>query len=177
MYPLSPTSLPYISLMNCLSSKGLRSSIALCECETQQFASLVADKMQLKAIEPSHRAATSLGKTSKNFMLADSLIFAHTQRRAVHEAYACAFTTKLCSEKCEQGQQAYLLKLSEPIVRNHFWEHIFHIATHFVEVEMLETSVVRRMEQNHNQHDLRHRHFAITMVVSLFSVGLFYALG
>ena len=33
---------------------------------------------------------------------------------------------------------------------------------------MLETSVARRMEQNHNQHDLRHRHFAITMVVSLF---------
>ena len=92
-------------------------------------------------------------------MLADSLIFAHTQKRAVHEAYACAFTTKLCSEKCEQGLQAYLLKLSEPIVRNHFWEHIFHIATHFVEVEMLETSVARRMEQNHNQHDLRHQHF------------------
>ena len=42
---------------------------------------------------------------------------------------------------------------------------------------MLETSVARRMEQNHNQHDLRHRHFAITMVVSLFSVGLSYAFG
>ena len=81
------------------------------------------------------------------------------------------------SEKCEQGLQAYLLKLSEPIVRNHIWEHIFHIATHFVEVEILETSVARRMEQNHNQHDLRHRHFAITMVVSLFSVGLSYAFG
>ena len=63
------------------------------------------------------------------------------------------------------------------IVRNHIWEHIFHIATHFVEIEMLETSVARRMEQNHNQHDLRHRYFAITMVVSLFSVGLFYAFG
>ena len=32
---------------------------------------------------------------------------------------------------------------------------------------MLETSVAIRMEQNHNQHDLRYRHFAITMVVSL----------
>ena len=59
-------------------------NVALCECETQQFATLVADKMQLKPI--------------------------------------------------------------------------FHISTHFVEVEMLETSVVRR-------------------VVSLFSVGLFYAFG
>lgn len=104
MYPLSPHKLTIYILNELFVFQRLTVvNIALCECETQQFATLVADKMQLKPVEPSHRAATSLGKTSKNFMLADSLIFAHTQRRAVHEAYACAFTTKLCSEKCEQG--------------------------------------------------------------------------
>ena len=42
---------------------------------------------------------------------------------------------------------------------------------------MLETSVAIRMEQNHNQHDLRHRHFAVTMVVSLFRPGCSMHLG
>ena len=85
MYPPSPHKLTIYILNELFVFQRLTViNIALCECETQQFATLVADKMQLKLI--------------------------------------------------------------------------FHIATHFVEVEMLETSVVRR-------------------VVSLFSVVLFYAFG
>ena len=51
----------------------------------EEVALLVADKMQLEAVEPSHRALTALGKPFEHLVEMDSLIPADTQRRAVHE--------------------------------------------------------------------------------------------
>lgn len=59
--------------------------------EVEQFAHLVADKMELEAEKPSHGAFPALGDAFENLVNVNALVFAHTQRRTVHEADASAF--------------------------------------------------------------------------------------
>ena len=47
--------------------------------------------MELEAEKPSHGAFPALGDAFENLVNVNALVFAHTQRRTVHEADASAF--------------------------------------------------------------------------------------
>ncbi len=65
----------------------------------QQFTLLVADKVQLESEEPSHGTLAPLCNTLESLLNVNPLIPAYSQRSAVHETYACAFSKQHLLDK------------------------------------------------------------------------------
>ena len=59
--------------------------------EIQYFALVIADQMQLEAVEPTQRAFAALGYAFENLVHMYALIATYTQQGAVHETDACTF--------------------------------------------------------------------------------------
>ena len=90
--------------------------IASCEDEVQDLTTLVADEVELEAVEPTHRALAHLGILLEHFVALDPFVVAHRHACAVDEAYACAL-----AEAAELEEEHHLyghpcLKFHEPVV-------------------------------------------------------------
>ena len=91
MYPLSPTSLPFIKSMKTLYPKGLRSSISPGVIKVEKLSFLIANQVQFESEELTHRAFSSLGYAFENFVNMYSSVLTDTQWCTVNKAYARAF--------------------------------------------------------------------------------------
>lgn len=146
--------------------------IARREHEIQEVALLVADEMQLEAVEPSHRALAALGKSFEHLVDMDSLIPADTQGCAVHEAdaRAAAHAAPLHEENKWDGN--FLLQLYESVVGYGIGEQVFHILANLIYVEMFQAFVSAQVEQNHNGYDLGVGQGAVPVILPLRLVTL-----
>ena len=92
--------------------------VSPCEDEVQDLATLVADDVELEAVEPSHRALAPLGISLEHLVAPDPLVVAYRHACAVDEAYARAL-----AEAAELEEEHHLyghpcLKFHEPVVRH-----------------------------------------------------------
>ena len=147
-------------------------NIARREHEVQEVALLVADKMQLEAVEPSHRALTALGKPFEHLVEMDSLIPADTQRRAVHETDTSAAAHAAPLHEQDERNCHFLLQLNEAVVGYGIGEQVRHILANLINVKMLQALVSAQMEQNHNGYDLGIGQGAAPMILPLGLVTL-----
>jgi len=97
--------------------------------------------MELEAEKPSHGAFPALGDAFENLVNVNALVFAHTQRRTVHEADASAFAQKhLLDEDC-QGNGYGALQFHEAVIGNNTWEEVAEVLADVLQIEMLEAAI------------------------------------
>ena len=111
------------------------------EHKVNNFAHLVANDMQLKSIEPSHRAFAPLSNASEGLMLEYSLVLAHSQRGAIDKTYTSAFAHKYLFYKDGKFHNGASFQFHESIVRHCFRKKVAHIFAHILNIEMLQASV------------------------------------
>lgn len=97
--------------------------------------------MQLKSIEPSHRAFAPLSNASEGLMLEYSLVLAHSQRGAIDKTYTSAFAHKYLFYKDGKFHNGASFQFRESIVRHCFRKKMAHIFAHILKIEMLQASV------------------------------------
>ena len=92
---------------------------------------LVANQMQLKTEEPSHRAFPPLSYTLEDFMDMYPLVPAYPERSAVHKAYASAFTKQHLLDEKSQRYCDFFLKFHKTVIRDDFREQMTHVLADF----------------------------------------------
>ena len=145
--------------------------IARGEHEAQEVAFLVADQMQLEAVEPAHGALPALREAPEDPVEMDALVPAHAQGRAVHEAYACAVAHTAPPHEQYERHGHLPLKLDKAVIGDHAGEKACHIPADLVHVKVLEASVPAQVEQYHDGHHLRVGQPAVPVVPPLGPVA------
>ena len=112
-----------------------------CNHEVEQFSFLVADEMELEAIEPAHGALPSLSDTLEYLVDVYALVLAHTQRRAIHEADTSAFPQEHLLDEDNQRNSDGALQLHEAIVGDHVREKMAKVLADVFHIEMLQAAV------------------------------------
>lgn len=109
--------------------------------EVQQLALLITNQVQLEAEEPSHGTLASLSYAPEGLMDVNSLVPAHTQRCAVHETDACAFSKQRLLDEQRQRDGNLFLKFHKTVVRDNPWEEMAKMFADFLQIEMLQTAI------------------------------------
>ena len=141
--------------------------VARREHEIDDLAHFVADDVQFEAEEPPHRAFPSLGEALEGLVLEDPLVPANPQRGAINETDAGALAHQNGLDKYGQLNDRAFLEFNETIVRHDFRKEMPHVLAHMIEIEMLQTSIARAVEQHKNRHHLGIGHGVIPVILSL----------
>ena len=99
----------------------------------------------------------------------DALVLAHTQRRGVNETDAGAFPQEYLLDKDGERYDRLLLQFHETIVRDDLREKVTEVYADLIQIEMLQATVARIVEQYHNGHNLGNRELPCPMVRPLLS--------
>jgi hypothetical protein len=94
----------------------------------------------------------------------DALVLAHTQRRGVNETDAGAFSQKYLLDKDGERYDRLLLQFHEAVVGDNLREQVAKVNADLIQIEMLQATVARIVEQNHNGHNLGNRESSRPMV-------------
>jgi hypothetical protein len=94
----------------------------------------------------------------------DALVLAHTQRRGVDETDAGAFSQEYLLDKDGERYDRLLLQLHEAIVGDDLREQVAKINADLIQIEMLQATVARIVEQYHNGHNFGNRELSCPMV-------------
>jgi hypothetical protein len=94
----------------------------------------------------------------------DALVLAHTQRRGVNETDAGAFPQEYLLDKDGERYDRLLLQFHETIVRDDLREQVAEVNADLIQIEMLQATVARVVEQYHNGHNLGNRELSCPMV-------------
>ena len=94
----------------------------------------------------------------------DALVLAHTQRRGVNETDAGAFSQKYLLDKDGERYDRLLLQFHEAIVGDDLREQVPKVNADLIQIEMLQATVARIVEQYHNGHNLGNRESSRPMV-------------
>jgi hypothetical protein len=84
----------------------------------------------------------------------DALVLAHTQRRGVNETDASAFSQKYLLDKDGERYDRLLLQFHEAVVGDNLREQVAKVHADLIQIEMLQATVARIVEQYHNGHNL-----------------------
>ena len=123
--------------------------------ETEQLASLIADQMQLEAVEPSHRALSPLCQSLEYLMQVYPLVPADSQCRAVHKTYPRAPAHQALLQEQDERHDYSPLQLGEPVVRHRSRKQMTHMHKDIPDIEMFQTFVPTEVEQYHDGNDFR----------------------
>ena len=91
----------------------------------------------------------------------DALVLAHTQRRGVNETDAGAFPQEYLLDKDGERYDRLLLQFHETIVRDDLREQVAKVNADLIQIEMLQATVARIVEQYHNGHNLWNRELSL----------------
>ena len=141
--------------------------IARCEHEVQNLAPLVADQMQLEAVEPAHRTLSTLGEPLEDLVEADALVTAHAQCGAVHEADTRAGSHTAPLHEQYERDDHLPPQLDEAVVGNGVWEQVPHMTAYLIQVKVLQAFVSAQMEQYHDGYHLGVGQSAVPVILPL----------
>lgn len=97
--------------------------------------------MQFEAKEPSHGTFASFSYTLEYFMDMYPLVPAYSQRCAVHETYASAFSKQYFLDEQGQRDGNLFFKFNETVVGDNLGEEMAQLPADFFQVEMFQTTV------------------------------------
>ena len=100
----------------------------------------------------------------------DSLIAEHTQRSAVNETDTGALAKQHFLDEYGQWQSNRLLQFNESVLGNNLREQMAQMSTYMIQVEVLQATIARTVEQNQYHHHFCFRHCSITMVFTLIFI-------
>ncbi len=135
--------------------------------EVEYLASLVADQVQLEAVEPAHRTLAALRQTAEGLVRQYPLAAARLQRRAVNEGYACASAQQELLDEHRHRQPYGTLQLHEPVVRHSLREQVIALPADVLDVEVLQAAVAGAVEHYDYHHYLSLGHASVAVVAAL----------
>ena len=128
--------------------------VGSCEAERDDLSPVIADKMQLEAVTPSHRPLPVCGQSLEDLVGITAQIVADGNHRGVHETDA-----RTASEGGEIQEEHHLeehtaLQLHKAIVGHSIWEIGLQMLTDEEQVVVLEVPEGTELEHDQNGHDL-----------------------
>lgn len=126
-----------------------------CYHEVEQFSLLIAYQMQFKTEEPTHGAFPPLGNTPEHPVNVYSLVPADAKWRTVNKTDACAFAQENLLDKQSQWDGDLPFQFYKAVVRDYLGEQMAQVPAHLLKIEMLQATIARIMEENHDNHDFR----------------------
>jgi hypothetical protein len=90
--------------------------IAGCQAKREQFALVIANKMEFKAIKPAHCTFSTFGQFHKNLVAIDAFVVANGNFGTVDKGYTCAFTKTNSVQKEHHGHEYAVFKLNKAVV-------------------------------------------------------------
>ena len=133
----------------------------------QQITLLVADQMEFEAIEPAHRALSTLGEALEDLVKMDALVPANTQRSTVNKAdtRACSHAAFLYEQDERNGHLP--LQFDEAVIGNSQGKKVRHIPANFIQVEVFQTFISTQVKQYHNGDHIGIGQYAVPVVLPL----------
>jgi hypothetical protein len=83
--------------------------------------------VQFEAVEPPHRALSSLSEALEDLVQMDSLVLADTQGRAIHKTDSRATSHAALLHEQDEGNGNLPLQLDKTVIGDGLWEKVFHI--------------------------------------------------
>lgn len=124
--------------------------VSSCKTEHYNLPSVVADKMQLEAVAPSHRALTVCGKAGKNLVGISAQVMANRYHGRVHKGNACAPAERMEVQKKHHLKEHPAFQFHKAVVGYRIWKGTPKMNPDEVEVVVFE--VVKRAKVEHNKN-------------------------
>ena len=146
--------------------------IARCDHEVQQVSLLVANQMELEAIEPAHGALSTLCKPLEDLVEMDALVPTDTQGGTVHETDPGAASHAALLHEQDKGNGNLPLQFYEAVIGDSLGKQVGHIVLNFVQVKVFQAFISTQVEQYHDGNHLGIGQRAVPVVLPLRLVPL-----
>ena len=125
-----------------------------CETEGYDLSPVVADKVQLETVTPSHRSLSVSGQPLEHLVGIASQVVAYGNHRGVHETDARAFAEGGEVEEEHHREEHPALQLYEAVVGHGIGEIRPQVLSDIEQVVVLEVAERTELERYQNGHDL-----------------------